>query len=135
MTYVKVSKSTRCTKLELESIILSALITVIFQAILALAAYKIAMARIQKQVPDLVNLALNSAKNYAEEWINSETGQKAIYQLGQLAGNGAKSALTGKAGSGKYGWIETAISLFRNLKDQGAQGQPGTSSAEPTKLG
>jgi len=50
-----------------------------------------------------------------ENWLNSETAQKALYQLGGLIGNGAASGLGIQKGSGKFKWQNLVGELATNF--------------------
>ena len=106
-------------------------LTVLFQAIIGYFAYKKIIVEIEKLIPNLVNLAIENAKIYAENWINSDTGKKAIYEIGNIVGAGAKASLTGKSSGGKWGWLETLVGLGREfISKTPNQSQEAASSSQ-----
>ena len=92
-----------------------AAITVAFQAILVYAGYKIVMSRLKQIVAETTKFALESVKMYAEEWMNSDTGQKAMFNIGEIVGAGAKKSIMGKNSGGKWGWLETIVDLGKQV--------------------
>ncbi len=56
----------------------------------------------------LINQYKKELKQEAEAWLNSETGQKAIFQIGAIIGNGAKAGLGMTTKSGKFRWQDLA---------------------------
>jgi len=67
-----------------------------------------AMKRIRTEVISLVYSIISeekaSLKTELEAWINSETGQKAIYGIGAIAGSGIMAGTGIQKKSGKFSW-------------------------------
>lgn len=53
-------------------------------------------------VPRMIEDTKNDIKDDIQEWLNTENGQKAIYLIGTLIGNGAKAGIGLSKGSGKF---------------------------------
>lgn len=56
----------------------------------------------EKKAEKTINFYKNQLKNEAETWLNSESGQKAIYSIGAIIGNGAKAGIGIKTSGGKF---------------------------------
>jgi len=88
----------------LDMILTSPFITFLIGSIVAYFALK----RIRKETILLVYSIIAeekaSLKTELEAWINSETGQKAIYGIGALAGSGIMAGTGIQKKSGKFSW-------------------------------
>jgi hypothetical protein len=67
-----------------------------------------------KHINEMVNPALDDVKKYVEVWLNSETGQKALYMVGGLIAQGAK----GGFGLNKQGGKRGIEGMFTDLIGQ-----------------
>lgn len=85
-------------------ILTSPMIAMLLGSIVAYFAIK----RIRKEVISLVYSIISeekaSLKTELEAWLNSETGQRAIYGIGSLAGAGIMSGTGIQKKSGKFSW-------------------------------
>ena len=78
-------------------------------------------------------------KNEISGWLNSETGQKAIYSIGALIGNGAKAGIGMKNTSGKFKWDNLLGQIVGTYVQNkvipslgGLSGQTNTSTVKPS---
>jgi len=81
-------------------IILSAVITTIITTFSIVIGYYV----LTKKANEMIETNKKTLKNDMEIWLNSETGQKALYSIGALIGNGAKSGIGIQTKSGKFKW-------------------------------
>lgn len=103
--------------------------------LVAIAVY-VSLKNIQKQAKQLVFEAIAGSipylKDLAEQYLNSEKGQKALMQIGGLIGNGAKigfgfdtrrkGGLQGLATELISGWIQNKVAP--QIQQQAQQQQP-----------
>jgi len=80
----------------------------------------------------MFRIVKKSIKREAEEWLNSEKGQKAIYTIGVLLGNAIKQGVGLGTGGGKLkfeniigqaiaGFIQSKIPVSQNTYEQPQQ--------------
>lgn len=106
----------------LEYVVLAMAVFSIAINILLLATIrKIALNFIQN-IGILANTILSNAKESLkgdiEVWLNSEKGKLALYQIGGLIGNGAKSGIGLSGGRGKFKLEDLAGGLISNFFNQ-----------------
>jgi len=71
-------------------------------AVMSLISALIVYFLLEKKAEKTIEKYKNQLKNEAEQWLNSDNGQKAIYSIGAIIGNGAKAGLGINARSGKF---------------------------------
>ncbi len=71
--------------------------------LLGFIAY-LSIRKLQKMTSETIKNLKISTKNDLESWLNSETGQKAIYAIGAIIGNGAKAGFGMGTKGGKFKW-------------------------------
>lgn len=70
----------------------------------------------------------------AEQWLNGETGQKALFQIGALIGNGAKSGIGLQKRGGKKGLEGFIMDIAGEfLKNKFGQSQQPQQPQQPTQ--
>ena len=90
--------------MNLDIILTSPLITFIFWLILIYWEGKKIENRLISVVNNIIIQEKAALKTELEAWINSETGQKAIYGIGALAGSGIMAGTGIQKKSGKFSW-------------------------------
>jgi hypothetical protein len=120
--------------------VLIAALTVVF---IVTVAPKIIMRQVKNGLTnDLVDSIFDhlevKIKKDAEDWLNSEKGQQALYQIGVLVGNGAKSGF-GLAKGGKFGFKDILMQAAGGLLQNGGlkslfSPAEGTPAAVPQKV-
>jgi len=71
--------------------------------LLGFIAY-LSIRKLRNMIPETIESLKIDVKKEFEAWLNSETGQRAIYTIGAIIGNGAKEGFgMGKKG-GKFKW-------------------------------
>lgn len=61
-----------------------------------------------------IDWVFDDAKQYIEDWLNTEEAQKAIYTIGGLAGSGAAQGLGIQKRGGKRGLLDVVLELGAN---------------------
>lgn len=93
---------------------------------------KIIKIELKKEIPYIIEDLKDQLKHDAEGWLNSETGQKALYQIGGLIGTGARSGLGLQKRGGKRGLMDVAIELGSEfLKGRLGKSSPSPSGSPP----
>lgn len=64
-------------------------------------------------IPETVETLKIDVKRDLETWLNSETGQKAIFSIGAIIGNGAKAGFGIGTKGGKFKWQDLAAEVAR----------------------
>jgi len=79
--------------------------------LLGIIAY-LSIRKLQNMIPETIESLKIDVKRDLETWLNSETGQKAIFAIGAIIGNGAKAGFgIGKKG-GKFKWEDLMANIF-----------------------
>lgn len=81
-------------------IILNASLSAIISGLTLLMGYYVLTKKAEKMVEKQKNLI----KSDVQSWLNSENGQKALYSIGALVGNGARTGIGLQTKSGKFKW-------------------------------
>jgi len=99
----------------------------------------LSMLIVSKKIDNMVENTKKQLKVEAEAWLNSEKGQKAIFTVGAIIGNGAKSGLGMNSRSGKFKWQDLAgqviTEFFTKGKGFNLQGNTKTPSEVERDLG
>lgn len=90
--------------------ILNASLSAIITSLSILIGYYVLTKKAEKMVEKHKILL----KNDLEAWLNSEKGQKAIYSIGAIIGNGAKTGFGLKTKGGKFKWQDLAGQIIGN---------------------
>lgn len=81
---------------------------------------------IQRKAEILIENTKYDIKEEVKTWLNSEVGQKALFTVGAIIGNGAKSGFGISAKSGKFKWQDLlgqiAGNYIQNTFGGGTQG-------------
>lgn len=105
------------------------------QTVLYLAIGLLLVRKLQNMIPETVENFKEDAKTELEKWLNSEQGQKALYFIGGLIGNGAATGLgMGKKG-GKFKFEdiigELAVGFLRGNLPVTGQSQASPPPSKP----
>ncbi len=123
--------------MNLDILLTSPLIPFVLALILAYWATKRIKKEVFSLVTDIIIREKATLKTELEAWINSETGQKAIYGIGAIAGSGIIAGTGFQKKSGKFKWQDLAAEVAKGwLEKKGFLGRerqtlnPETTPAE-----
>lgn len=74
----------------------------LLSAVITGLSFIIGYILVSKKADSLIKNTKKELKGEAEAWLNSEKGQKALYTIGVLVGNGVKGGFGIKKGKGKF---------------------------------
>jgi len=114
-----------------------AVISILSAVIGGFIVIKLAKRELKQEVFNEIPVFIDEIKAYAEEWINGETGQKALWQIGGLIGNGAKSGFGLNKSGGKKGFEGLVVDLvggfLKSKVPMLAQNNGETSQPQPQR--
>lgn len=106
--------------IDISSVALSVITTVLSGAVVGYVITKLSFRKMET----VISAQKLLLKKEAQEWLNSETGQKALYMIGGLIAAGAKGGLIGQTPRGKGGFQGMIMDLIGNFI--GNKISPGT---------
>ena len=108
------------------------MIELVLNAIIPLISMVIGYYVLSKKIENLIKTKEIEYKNAVEMWLNSETGQKALYQIGGLVGSGVGAGIGLKKGSGKMKWEDLLMQLAGNFLSGNVKLGPGAVTPSPS---
>lgn len=109
----------------------------IISSLISTITLVIAYIYTQRMIKNTVENIKRELKLELETWLNSENGQKAIYSIGAIIGNGAKSGFGLQTKGGKFKWQDLVGQIASQYIQQkfipqqrfprGAESTPSTS--------
>lgn len=101
------------------------MIEVVINAVISALTVLLGYYVISKKAEKIVEKTKIELKDELEDWLNSENGQKALFSIGALIGNGAKSGFGLNARSGKYKPQDLLAQIAAQFIQQKLLNQPG----------